>query len=249
MPGAIAMGAVFLVTIVEMLFTRGHMCGGYHAHVPRDEESGMRSESAKDSKVMENDSGRPHRQSSQGSIEGVQQLDFVCNRGDWSSSMSHGLRALEEQQVHGSEHSVNTTAGVANHGLHKNEREESNNQLMNDPIVLTPEQTHKKALLQCVLLEIGILFHSVFIGMALSVTSGPGFIVLLIAIIFHRKMLHHYLPIILSEILIFPTFQKLLKVWPSGPALPYSNGKLAKNSPGLWLSLTASQPQLVRQLG
>jgi zinc transporter ZupT len=51
---------------------------------------------------------------------------------------------------------------------------------------LTPEQIHKKALLQCVLLEMGILFHSVFIGMALSVTIGPGFVILLIAIIFHQ---------------------------------------------------------------
>lgn len=54
---------------------------------------------------------------------------------------------------------------------------------------LTPEQVHKKALLQCVLLEMGILFHSVFIGMALSVTGGSGFVVLLIAIIFHRMFL------------------------------------------------------------
>jgi hypothetical protein len=52
---------------------------------------------------------------------------------------------------------------------------------------LSPEQIHKKALLQCALLEMGILFHSVFIGMALSVTGGPGFVILLIAIIFHRS--------------------------------------------------------------
>merc|ERR1712000_514319 len=40
--------------------------------------------------------------------------------------------------------------------------------------------------LQCVLLEIGILFHSVFIGMALSVSTGSDFVVLLIAISFHQ---------------------------------------------------------------
>jgi hypothetical protein len=49
------------------------------------------------------------------------------------------------------------------------------------------QQRHKKALLQCVMLEMGILFHSVFIGMALSVAVGNDFIVLLIAITFHRK--------------------------------------------------------------
>jgi zinc transporter 1/2/3 len=51
-------------------------------------------------------------------------------------------------------------------------------------------QNHKKALMQCVLLEMGILFHSVFIGMALSVAVGNDFIVLLIAITFHRKFPH-----------------------------------------------------------
>jgi len=52
---------------------------------------------------------------------------------------------------------------------------------------LTPEQQHKKSILQCMLLEMGILFHSVFIGMALSIAIGGDFVVLLIAITFHRK--------------------------------------------------------------
>lgn len=54
-------------------------------------------------------------------------------------------------------------------------------------IETSDQQKHKKALLQCVMLEMGILFHSVFIGMALSVATGNDFIVLLIAITFHRK--------------------------------------------------------------
>lgn len=54
-------------------------------------------------------------------------------------------------------------------------------------VVLTPEQERKKSMLQVFMLEIGILFHSVFIGMALSVATGGDFVVLLIAIAFHRK--------------------------------------------------------------
>jgi len=54
-------------------------------------------------------------------------------------------------------------------------------------LTTTKEQKHKKALMQCLLLEMGILFHSVFIGMALSVAVGNDFIVLLIAITFHRE--------------------------------------------------------------
>ncbi len=44
----------------------------------------------------------------------------------------------------------------------------------------------QRLILQCLLLEAGILFHSVFIGMALSVSTGPPFVVLLIAISFHQ---------------------------------------------------------------
>lgn len=52
--------------------------------------------------------------------------------------------------------------------------------------VLTPEEEAKKKMLQCLLLEAGILFHSIFIGMALSVATGTPFIVLLVAISFHQ---------------------------------------------------------------
>lgn len=54
-------------------------------------------------------------------------------------------------------------------------------------ISLSLDQKHKKEMMQCVLLELGILFHSVFIGMALSVATGNDFIILLIAISFHRE--------------------------------------------------------------
>lgn len=48
-------------------------------------------------------------------------------------------------------------------------------------------EEQKRLLLQCLLLEAGILFHSVFIGMALSVATGPTFAVFLIAIAFHQS--------------------------------------------------------------
>ena len=50
----------------------------------------------------------------------------------------------------------------------------------------TPEE-QSRLFLQCVLLEAGILFHSVFIGMALSVESGPAFVVFLLAICIHQS--------------------------------------------------------------
>ncbi|KAK1528607.1 ZIP Zinc transporter [Colletotrichum costaricense] len=53
------------------------------------------------------------------------------------------------------------------------------------PQIVTEEE-QSKLLRQCLLLEGGILFHSVFIGMAISVATGPTFIVFLIAISFHQ---------------------------------------------------------------
>jgi zinc transporter 1/2/3 len=48
------------------------------------------------------------------------------------------------------------------------------------------EAQNQKQLLQCLLLEAGILFHSIFIGMAVSVATGTSFVVLLVAISFHQ---------------------------------------------------------------
>ncbi|CAG7561354.1 unnamed protein product [Fusarium equiseti] len=49
----------------------------------------------------------------------------------------------------------------------------------------SPEEQQRK-MLQCILLEAGILFHSIFIGMAISVATGPAFVVFLVAISFHQ---------------------------------------------------------------
>lgn len=62
----------------------------------------------------------------------------------------------------------------------------AHNPYSNDSAQLSTHLLQQKMLLQCFLLEAGILFHSVFIGMALSVSVGPPFVVLLIAISFHQ---------------------------------------------------------------
>lgn len=61
----------------------------------------------------------------------------------------------------------------------------------NDPEISSLEayktSFHRRKLLaQCALLECGILFHSIFIGMALAVATGSEQIILLIAISFHQ---------------------------------------------------------------
>lgn len=51
---------------------------------------------------------------------------------------------------------------------------------------LSPEDVQKRFMIQCTLLEAGILLHSIFIGMAVSVATGTPFVVFLIAISFHQ---------------------------------------------------------------
>ena len=51
---------------------------------------------------------------------------------------------------------------------------------------LSTQQIEKRMILQCLLLEAGILFHSVFIGLSISVSTGTTFIALMVAIAFHQ---------------------------------------------------------------
>ena len=69
---------------------------------------------------------------------------------------------------------------------HRSSKLESGSGLPLPPATPNAEE-QKRLLLQCVLLEAGILFHSVFIGMALSVATGPTFAVFLVAIAFHQS--------------------------------------------------------------
>jgi len=104
---------------------------------------------------------------------------------------SAALDELERRQL--SRH--NTTTKEVDSEQENNTVVETDSEIQ---LQTSEQQKHKKALLQCMMLETGILFHSVFIGMALSVATGNDFIVLLIAITFHRKFLplspiHYYI--------------------------------------------------------
>lgn len=65
-------------------------------------------------------------------------------------------------------------------------RHRSNDGILANFTEKDPEQRRKKLTMQCLLLEAGILFHSVFIGMALAVAVGREQVILLIAVAFHQ---------------------------------------------------------------
>ena len=170
MPGAIALAAIFLVTVIEMVFHPSR-------HVKQDKRCYAE---------------QPRR-------KGEKHVN--------STSIAQGLSQLQAAE-----------------GQNSTEDEE--------PPALSPEQKLRKDRLQCILLEMGILFHSVFIGMALSVSIGTDFVVLLIAIVFHRTSL-----LFMNQ----TNNQKRLKDLRSAPASQRSNGALNRGNRGLWRLHTAAR--------
>lgn len=167
MPGAIALVGIFVVSVIEMVFSparhsipRESLAGGgaSHGHAVRPSISGGHCSHAA---IVAAVSRRPSGGRRSSVIAPAPVRSAGCNGEDSS--------AEAEKQV-GESKGVSREADEALGGVR-----------------LTPEQLHKKSILQCMLLEVGILFHSVFIGMALSVSVGSDFVVLLIAIAFHRE--------------------------------------------------------------
>ncbi|KAF6829817.1 plasma membrane zinc ion [Colletotrichum musicola] len=110
-------------------------------------------------------------------------------------------RPVEMAPAHGSRHSmsrqlsrvVDSSPAAADEVLAKRVDEESraapnggSSSPASSVVALSPAQQHQKDILQCMMLEVGILFHSVFIGMTLSVSVGHEFVILLVAIAFHQ---------------------------------------------------------------
>lgn len=194
MAGAIAMLAVFVVVCIEMFFaTRGakhqhdhewaqipdedeptsvpHPSGtGHSPLLPQDEHSGRIALSNLQSPTTPSTNGHvtsPHppfraTRSHADDEDDTSDLDDI----DGLDPMTSDSQPFT--------HAPGSSKRPAPHKRHDSQGQ---NLADRDP---------QKALLQCLLLEAGILFHSVFIGMAVSVATGTAFVVLLIAICFHQ---------------------------------------------------------------
>lgn len=183
MAGAIAMVAVFFVALVEMVFTRG-LCKGQYSepdHKDAALEHGSNEKPAStdpannavaDASDSEDDADDNIR------VEAVRRSTPESERIGGSGGVGRLGFGMAGQRRSRS-HSVSA-------GLHHLSFPPPAAPVTNNKLYLSEKQVFKKATLQVLLLEMGILFHSVFIGMALAVTVGPAFIVLLIAIIFHQ---------------------------------------------------------------
>ena len=202
MPGFVAMISVFAVVIVEMFFA---MKGAKHVHGSeydnligevrrgsiRDREtsdidySGLEARQVSDNLNLDSmghnsklrttrASGSSHESdrlhladSSPDKEDDEDDLDGLDDYMDDDGLISGQAHSAQSQPVH----------------RHRSRVSESHHQQTDTDV---PIQNPQRQLLQCLLLEAGILFHSIFIGMALSVATGTSFVVLLIAISFHQ---------------------------------------------------------------
>ncbi|KAK0647058.1 ZIP zinc transporter-domain-containing protein [Cercophora newfieldiana] len=159
MPGAIALVGIFFVTIIEMVFSPARQ------FTPRTSRrtSAIDLERKADGNVTVRPTGG----------------GGLCGHADVSTftRQPHGPVRRE---------SIEPAPQEGIHGARPVSPSEASIEGATAMHILTPEQQHKKNILQCMMLEVGILFHSVFIGMALSIAVGGDFVVLLIAIAFHQ---------------------------------------------------------------
>lgn len=162
MPGAIALIGIFVVSVIEMVFSPAR------SFVPSTEPTGEAGGTAAISRV----GSQPIRSSMTGGH---------CNNAAVVAAVTRPTNTRRASAVEPAP--LRETAAHLKQTNTSKELVEVESQSSG----LTAEQLHKKSILQCMLLEVGILFHSVFIGMALSVAIGSDFVVLLIAIAFHRE--------------------------------------------------------------
>ncbi|RMX83527.1 hypothetical protein D0869_05239 [Hortaea werneckii] len=159
MPGAIALAAIFLVTLAEMIFSKGRHSHQVPVNALNGEAHRIETRPVPNEDVQHSAAHERGAFASRGALYGR------------STSVGRGLTEAGEGTVEQSPADREDSTGSG---------EAFKSQTSH------PDQEFKKAILQCTMLEMGILFHSIFIGMALSVTLGTDFVILLIAIVFHQ---------------------------------------------------------------
>jgi len=232
MAGLIAMASVFVVVSIEMFFStmNGGAMGGCHSGVsagyevltPTTASFGHRHGGSSASVASFTNGGanspggaiRPVRRTRRSNSIGsqLQRIELHADVLQYEEACSSEEGSPDPEECHKSEDEGDVDSDDANEvtqlsSLNSNGRKRAmstSHTRRPGGGRLTEEQQQKKNLLQVLLLEAGILFHSVFIGtsnlvalyfcvetnvlpgMALSVATGSNFIVLLIAITFHR---------------------------------------------------------------
>ncbi|KAF2016480.1 Zinc/iron permease [Aaosphaeria arxii CBS 175.79] len=205
LPGVIMMGALFVLFVVEMWLnakTGGHSHGSADGHEFNGQAAAPGIQDAFNNPIRRVDSYDSQktmvREEKKGWVEQSYPVDnfpFPSQQDDLEpkSEMPPWFIVFYEQYIRQRDEMLATInrAVPAVPGFSQQQQSQQNvnqqtsyfeddveNQVV-DPIAL------KRQSMQITLIEGGILFHSVFVGMTISITS-EGFIILLIAIVFHQ---------------------------------------------------------------
>ncbi|CAI7602953.1 unnamed protein product [Penicillium discolor] len=212
MPGAIALGGIFLVTVIEMVFSPAQkICRGGN-QVPAERPASCPPD-ARLAQIPTLDVPKypEHTRSLSSHSAGMDGRSHLRDMGPLigrSASISRAINRMGE----GTEDIVRVASAsdVRTHHEKDNGAIQTDVERHDDNFALTPEQKQKKETMQVYLLEMGILFHSVFIGMSLSVSVGNEFVILLIAIVFHQTFEGLALG---SRIASLPWSEKQIQPW------------------------------------
>ncbi|KAF1832351.1 Zinc/iron permease, partial [Decorospora gaudefroyi] len=194
MPGFIAMSAVFVVIGIEMFFASrgaGHVHGAGYENLGLDDGQRARSEHKRSHSYSRYSNGTP-RTNGNGHVPGILLHDMEAEDGLIAGrSPSFSLASPMTPSHRSTDNDNDSDLDMTREELDQQDANGSGDEsrLIHSHTQESPSSTsaqNKKLLLQCLLLEAGILFHSIFIGMALSVATGTAFIVLLVAISFHQ---------------------------------------------------------------
>jgi len=180
-PGAIALAGIFFVAVIEMVFSPARYFSQSHCAPPeaiiRPSTAGPDGAGNRLHPGPDDADETPLGETTTMHVE----LGPVHGRHDSISRQLSRLGGVDDTEA--PEHARKADAS----GKRMKDSRTSDIETASYGRELSPEQQLKKQILQCMLLEVGILFHSVFIGMALSVSVGTSFVVLLVAISFHRE--------------------------------------------------------------
>ena len=182
MPGLIAMMSVFVVVTIEMFFaTRGagHSHSSEWDTIPEEDDEPLQlrggrvgtSQTQQDHQDLHNANGHAEPNGSANPDEPYKPARTSLDPDNSSDLSLDEVDPIADESAYLN----NPTSSRSHHHSHSHSPSDQNS-----------EPNPQKLFLQCLLLEAGILFHSIFIGMALSVSTGTEFIVLLIAISFHQ---------------------------------------------------------------
>lgn len=220
MPGAISLGGIFLVTLIEMVFSPVRLSTGKPPK-EKDQESALED-------VPEQPPQPVHISG------GTNPETCDCDRSPHlrpkgplngrASSFSRSINRIEEEtdgicriSSAPEAHTLPQISEVKR--LHDHQR------VMEDDFQLSEKQKWNKDVMQVFMLEVGILFHSVFIGMSLSVSVGNEFVVLLIAIAFHRMSPEYSIVLLLTGVETFEGLALGSRIacleWPHNAAQPW----------------------------